>query len=526
MNKDGNLKLKRISKTAVGLACVALALVFTYLTVFSLRYTYIFDPKAYSSEHMLRIADAILPNLLLCLLFLAALRFFSGLEKKLSLRLVTALTLAVPFAAGIVWVYSARVYPRADQAYLFKTAAQLIAGDVNSIVEKGSYIQRLPYQIGQLLYFEGVERLAGTERYRAFQLINVASLALTYGALLSILWQALHNRRAQLAACGLLLLFAPGVLYCTFVYGNLPGLALALWGVERCVSWVRHRGAGRVCAAIALLSIACVVKTNYLITALAVAITTLLYALHECKWKIAVVALCLFMIPLGVGRLPTTLLEARTGAAFRSGTPQTAWLAMGMQEGSRAAGWYNQYPWDVIAQNDFDASKTEARIQSDIQARLAIFEQNPAYWASFYHSKLTTQWAETTFESLWVNRVGKFDATRPAWVEPLLTSEVLTSAMDGYANALYLAFAVGLAALALGMFRRNGLAFPDTYGLTALMAAVFGGLLYHLLFEAKSQYLLPYLLMMIPIASVGLALPARNVTVWMRSLFNRRKSMV
>jgi hypothetical protein len=197
-----------------------------------------------------------------------------------------------------------------------------------------------------------------------------------------------------------------------------------------------------------------------------------------------------------------------------------------MQEGSRAAGWYNQYPWDVIAQNDFDASKTEARIQSDIQARLAIFEQNPAYWASFYHSKLTTQWAETTFESLWVNRVGKFDATRPAWVEPLLTSEVLTSAMDGYANALYLAFAVGLAALALGMFRRNGLAFPDAYGLTALMAAVFGGLLYHLLFEAKSQYLLPYLLMMIPIASVGLTLPARNVTVWMRSLFNRRKSMV
>jgi len=197
-----------------------------------------------------------------------------------------------------------------------------------------------------------------------------------------------------------------------------------------------------------------------------------------------------------------------------------------MQEGSRAAGWYNQYPWDVIAQNDFDVSRTEARIQSDIQARLAIFAQNPAYGASFYHSKLTTQWAETTFESLWVNRVGKFDTTRPAWVEPLLNSHGLQRYMDVYANALYLAFAAGLIALALGLFRRNGLAFPDAFGLTALMAAVFGGLLYHLLFEAKSQYLLPYLLMIVPIASVGLTLPVRNVTARIRSLFNRRKSMV
>ena len=85
---------------------------------------------------------------------------------------------------------------------------------------------------------------------------------------------------------------------------------------------------------------------------------------------------------------------------------------------------------------------------------------------------------------------------------------------------------MGLIALALGLFRRNGMAYADTFGLTALMAAVFGGLLYHLLFEAKSQYLLPYLLMIIPIASVGLTLPARSVTEWIQSLFNRRKSMV
>ena len=34
---------------------------------------------------------------------------------------------------------------------------------------------------------------------------------------------------------------------------------------------------------------------------------------------------------------------------------------------------------------------------------------------------------------------------------------------------------------------------------------ILGGLMYHLLFEAKSQYALPYFIMMLPVAACGLS---------------------
>lgn len=44
----------------------------------------------------------------------------------------------------------------------------------------------------------------------------------------------------------------------------------------------------------------------------------------------------------------------------------------------------------------------------------------------------------------------------------------------------------------------------------ALMVAVLGGFLYHLLFEAKSQYLMIYLPMMAPLGAWGLGMAPRR----------------
>ena len=43
------------------------------------------------------------------------------------------------------------------------------------------------------------------------------------------------------------------------------------------------------------------------------------------------------------------------------------------------------------------------------------------------------------------------------------------------------------------------------------MVAVLGGFLYHMLFEAKSQYLMIYLPMMVPLAACGLAWRPKDV---------------
>ena len=71
-------------------------------------------------------------------------------------------------------------------------------------------------------------------------------------------------------------------------------------------------------------------------------------------------------------------------------------------------------------------------------------------------------------------------------------------------GARLLVFAAGALLLALGLFRRKAWAWPRLYAPLALMVAVLGGFLYHMLFEAKSQYLMIYLPMMAPLGAWGL----------------------
>ena len=96
----------------------------------------------------------------------------------------------------------------------------------------------------------------------------------------------------------------------------------------------------------------------------------------------------------------------------------------------------------------------------------------------------------------------------PVLVNSLLSgggSRALTLYMEGYTLTLYLGFAAGTALLAIGLLRRKAWAWPHLYAPLALMVAVLGGFLYHMLFEAKSQYLMIYLPMMAPLAAWGLS---------------------
>ena len=66
-----------------------------------------------------------------------------------------------------------------------------------------------------------------------------------------------------------------------------------------------------------------------------------------------------------------------------------------------------------------------------------------------------------------------------------------------YQSAVLLLFCVGV----VGLLRRR-----LTPALTTLLAVVLGGGLYHLLFEAKSQYCLTYFILLVFFAAYGLSL--------------------
>ena len=49
-----------------------------------------------------------------------------------------------------------------------------------------------------------------------------------------------------------------------------------------------------------------------------------------------------------------------------------------------------------------------------------------------------------------------------------------------------------------------------------LLITIIGGFLFHMLWEAKGRYILPYFVMMLPMAAVGLSRTAARAEGWLR----------
>lgn len=503
----------RFERAFVGAVCVLLAFVFAYLACYCLVYTSVLDPENYFGEHILRRRDPFVQNLLVPLCLFVLLRLALRFERRVSLPLATGLLLSVVLLAGGAWVFLIQINPRADAQSLYLAAEALIRGDVSSFVEPGSYFHIYPHQSGYVLFSELLQRLFGERCYVQIGLVNAAALAASYGAVLDILWHSLHDRRVQLCAVLLLAACLQPLLYVTFLYGNLPGLPFALWGVACAVRWAKGGRTALLALSAVLVTIAVPIKLNYMIVAFALAIMLAVHAIASRRLRALPFALLMVFLPFAATGAAQRALEARTGASFGPGTPQTAWLAMGLQEGSRAAGWYNQYTGTLLEKNGFDASAAALQAKEDIQTRLGVFRDDPAYAVSFFHSKLATQWAETTFESIWINKTAKHEPNRPALADALLAKPVtgpVERYMKGYTTLLYAAFAAGLIRLIRLRLGASGISSPSAFGLSVLAVSVFGGLSYHLLFEAKSQYLFVYLPMMTPFAALALSYAPRH----------------
>lgn len=466
-----------------------------------------FDFGRYTYEYSHYEWDALywtVPSLLALLLLMgASTRRLSGA----ALRPTALCVLCAHAAFACAWVLSVRSQPLSDAQELLSAAQALAQGDDAFLQSPTAYLRIFPYQLGYTALLEALVRLFGGGAVLAAQLVNALALCAILCALYTLTGR-LFGREAQ--ACVLLLgagCVQPALM-CTFVYGNLVGAAFLLVGLERMTAFL-HTGrrapfaVGAVCLALSV-----VLKYNGLIGALAMAITLLLRALRMGRGRrlAAWLAAALVLVaPIGAQRGVTALYGLRTGADFRGGQPMILWMAMGLHEQfSRASGWYDGYSYYTYVENGADAQVATQEALQDIVDSLYGYAHAPSRFLHFLPDKLLSQWIEPTFQSIWVSRITHHEGGALPWAQALYDGGA-GLALEGWMNVLqtlvYLCAALGL----LRLSRGGGLLHLP------LALTVFGGGLYHMLFEAKALYILPYFLMLLPYAAYGLCGAAARV---------------
>ena len=497
---------EKLEKAAVVLILVLLAAFLLSLTLAAFTQTADLNTNDVSGEHIDFKEDNLFLNCILATLYICGLFLFYRHCESVPLRRMELFLLLCTLLFGTAFIASTKLEaPIYSDSYLVTYAAQRAAvGDYSQL--GGTYFRRFPFQLGYVLYSELFFRAArlvlgkAPEGYRwlALQGVNLLWLLLAWHALVEICGLLFHRPRVQRLTMLLLFFCLQPVLSVTFLYGNIPSFACGTAAVWMFLCFLEDGRLRHALLTAAFLSLAVLLKLNLLIFCVAVGGVWVIELVKKRSFRsllcLLLTAACVLTIP----RLPQLVYEKRTGLSFGEGIPMIAWMAMGFDEGYAAPGWYREnHTVAAFTMSGEDVGATAAAAKSFLSERVLEFRRFPERALRFFWEKLRSQWNEPSYESLWINQVQLSFGEKGKFYGFLCGSGASRTAglMNQFQQLVFLGALFGIP----GLWRKKRIR------RCILPVIVLGGVLYHLLFEAKSQYALPYFVLLTPLCAWGLS---------------------
>lgn len=497
------------SRAAAGIGLLILA----GLSLYSLRYTQEFI--ANNTETLVEARDPMLLSLLAmacAVVFLFyAVRIFLRDEKHRTrnIRILLVFTCVYVGSMGFLWAHLTNYYMMWDAQMVSFFADQFANGVDDISAHDISYISAYPHQIGLIAFMELIYRFFGWENYRAFQAVNALGAAGIVFTGFKITKEI--TKREEPGAYFLLLMLCcwPLIIYVPFMYGEVLSILFSLLSAYTLLLYLRKKRARDVVYMALSITAACLIRSNCYIVLAAMGCVLIVKAVSEKTLNhilaIIVCAAVFFTSHTGLVKL----YEYRFGLELENAMPSIMWIAMGTREGSdgRGAGWYNELSWDLfVDEAEGDQKKASGMAKEVIEESVEIFRKNPSYARDFYKRKIVSQWSEPTFggqvetnrrreaRSPLIDRLYKGDLWKP-----------FIRVMDVYQSLIY----TGALLYLILMIKKK---IPVEH--LILFIVVIGGFLFYLLWEAKSRYILPYFVMLIPMAACGWDAFIRGFASW------------
>ena len=473
------------------------------LCVLSLLGTFLVTTGGGEGEVLSYAKDNILLNILFTLAFLLLLLVLSRLLEKVSAKKLTLVLLVWTVLFSSAFVCSGRLQPSQDSYIISFFASQAAKGDTSYYHE---YFRFFPFQLGFALYEEIIYRVfyfllpTAPEGFAAvaIQLLNVLYTALTFFILVKISALLFQSERAEKLTALCLFFCLQPMFFTTFMYGNIPAVCFGLLAVWMYLLFMEREDTKYAVLCVLSICLATLLKLSTLIYVVALGIVWLLSLLRKPSWKSALFLALMIASVLFVKPLPQKIYEARMGEEIGKGIPQSGWLAMGLHEGQSGPGWYDPtYTTTNFIASDYDPKQSGENAKKAISERLSEFAEAPGEALRFFTEKFSSQWNEPSCESLWLNQINK-SYSHSGKLHTFLSrdhADAVYGWMNIFQQAVFLAFTAGLVLMLIKKREINAVILP---------LIILGAMLYHLLFEAKSQHTLGYFLLMMPFAGYGI----------------------
>ncbi len=501
MEKAGELFLKYSRGIVYGIFTV----IVLYLFLISL---FTSCAVAYTDEHTFFIKDfpmLLAPGLIFLLFVLYLLKGYADkrksdhkdtAEKGKKCKRILACITVVWFLVMLWWVLKAPAIPMGDQESVFVRAKELLEGDY-TYWKPGSYMHMYPYQNTMVMFFSVFHFLFGESALTAVKLFN---LVCWYAGILALsaLTEKYFGRKTALWAYLALLAFFPACGYVTYIYGTIPGICCSFWGVLQEKKYEETGKLKYLLETGVLLLLAVMWKSNYIIFVIAVVIMLVVHAIRERQAKPLVGILLILMLYFAGTQGALVFISTLTGEDTRSGILFIGSIVDGLTESVMAPGWYSGYAEGIYSKHVGDASTMAAVAAADLKNTLAVFAGEPEYALRFFSRKITSMWSAPFLECTTLITKAQSRSFMEGIFENILCdgmplNTVLFLGLDVLQSVLY--FGV----LLLLIFDRKKKDLKNA----GMIICFLGGFLFYVFWEGKSQYILPYYLLLIPYGIEG-----------------------
>ncbi|MCH3968101.1 MAG: hypothetical protein PHR15_07370 [Atopobiaceae bacterium] len=504
-------------------------------------------------------------------------------------RAAVAVVLVVALGLQVLWVCLVRTgFCDWGDVWMVSAFAKRAASDGLASLDTGVwrdilhdprlYFGCYPFQCGLFYYYLWAFQTFGEAWHLVMQLLNIVANEVSALALIGLGRVLVSDVRARRLLLALVALCLPLWWLCAFVYGNAIGMAFGLVFLLMQALALKARGTRRIAwasASVAPLCVCLVFKSTFVLFGIGALICWVVAAVREHGLGAVgglACSIAVLLVADAVSGLPAAAFTADTGIDTSNGMTTLNHLELGLRDDMHeftttyddgvatvSPGGWSSHANDVWEATGGDADAQDATASECLSDDAARLTSSPSYFAWFFWSKLASLWSEPTYQSLYYSSMcehpegGRFnpvDTSAPLGV----LCEGSTFVLDGWQLLVY----AGALVCLLGMWRglrsaraverqegepAAGLA-RDGAGPRAALAALpseqlllpscfFTGFGCYLLWEAKSVYAFPFVLVLLPLAAMGLAsvmgrLDGRDRSAgwvsWVRGHLSRRAS--
>lgn len=468
-----------------------------FLILYSWRYT----KRLYYSEAILDENDSILWNLFSLVIAICAVAVLCWVADRLSKK--TLLVIAIccmgfvaAFGGYLAW--SADIYTVADQLQVYVAARAFATGDLEWL-NGYEYFRVYPFQFGLVEIYSLILRATGTEGYLGIVLTQAIATGIAVFGGFCITREIFDSKKVELIYLGLALTFLPIYHYAMFVYGEAFGVCFMTWGIYFFLRANRENYRRKdwlisMLFSVLFMTMAYVVRSSVLIAWVALTILQILICMKR-KKTLPILGVVVMILAMNLGQSAAIKIAGnKIGQEYEAGCPSIMWIAMGMMEeedGNLAGpGSANDFNRLTFINCNFDADAASAIAKDKIQERIGTFSENPSYFFRFYKEKILCQWNEPTYGAF---RMTSYLLEPKEWVSKVYMDEAVSARVRGFLNRYqaisYLAIFGAFLSLFLGKCDLRQL-FP--------VLLFLGGFFFSILWETKSRYAYPYMVMVLP----------------------------